>query len=122
MDARYCIVNDCLNALRATALPHLRRQLELEVKLLKLRVELLKNESAWGRVHDTASFEDLQQLVQVFVAYRQSEDACREIVWLVDDLFTQVRAQAAEHALIAGTTPFLGDVSPSLQPPGARRP
>ncbi|GFO63625.1 hypothetical protein GMPD_15440 [Geomonas paludis] len=122
MDARYCIVNDCLYALRVTALPHMRQQLELEVKLLKLRVELLKDDSAWGGVQDTAPFEDLQQLVQVFIAYRQSEDACWEIVRLVDALFTQVRAQAAEHVLIADTTPFLGEVSPSLQTPGARRP
>ncbi|HWH67840.1 MAG TPA: hypothetical protein VNT26_00525, partial [Candidatus Sulfotelmatobacter sp.] len=108
--------------LRATALPHLRQQLELEVKLLKLRVELLKHEGAWGGVQDIAPFEELQLLVQVFVVDRQSEDAYREVVRLVDALFTQAQTQAAEHALLADTTSFLGEVSPSLQSPGTRRP
>lgn len=121
MNKRYWIVNDCLYALRATALPY-PRQFELEVKLLKLRVELLKHETTLAGVQDCTPFQDLKQLVQDFTAEYQCEDAYREIVRRVDTMLIQTQVQAAEHALIAGTTPFLEEVSPSLQQPRARRP
>lgn len=96
MDKRYRIISDCVHMLRDGALPQ-KRRLEVEVKLIQLKVKLLKCEGSLGAVGEAVPFRNLMLLVQEFVANGQCKETQREILQCIDALMTDLQEQAAEN-------------------------
>ncbi|GFO63633.1 hypothetical protein [Geomonas paludis] len=97
MNERKQIVNDCAHVLRKRSSPH-KRQLELEVKFLRLRVELLKHEGESSEVKEAAFFQKLKLLVEEFVAGLSSEDTAGEILQGIDTIMTRIRVSPSYEA------------------------
>ncbi|UPU37846.1 hypothetical protein M1B72_09100 [Geomonas paludis] len=89
MDERKRIVNDCVHALRKKSSPH-KRQFELEVKFLRLRVELLKHQGKPSEVEEAAFLQRLKLLVEEFVAGLAAQDTSGEILQGIDTLMTRI--------------------------------
>ncbi|MBJ6749466.1 hypothetical protein [Geomonas anaerohicana] len=97
MDERYRMVNDCVQALRKKSSPH-KRQFELEVKFLRLRVELLKHQGESSEVEEAAFLHKLKLLVEEFVAGLSSEDTSGEILQGIDTIMTRICVSPAWDA------------------------
>lgn len=81
--------------LRDVALPQ-KRRLEVETKLIRLKVKLLRCEGSFGAVVEAVPFRNLMLLVQEFVANGQCEEKQCEILHCIDELMNDLHEEAAE--------------------------